>query len=259
MYQLPQLSKMKGIAHGVSLRDDGNQSFRFDPRETVVLRRKRFVAMVHSSFILENGVALAPNHGDCEAKTIVVGQELVRGLSGRGMSRAGTGLRGEALITSAPNIYLYLLIADCIPIVIYAPIERVLALVHAGRVSSQNDIIRKTVRRMSSEFAVNPRTLYVGLGPGIRQESYVLETFPPAGEADSPWQEFCAITPEGIAVDLYGYNRRVLIEEGVPTQRIEDCGIDTFTDKRFFSHRRSFDTGELEGRQACVVSMVAVE
>ena len=50
-----------------------------------------------------------------------------------------------------------------------------------------------------------------------------------------------------------------VIEAGIPSKAIEVSDVDTFTDSRFASHRRSAETGEPEWRHACVVAMAEEE
>ena len=256
MYRLPGLSKIRGLDHGFSTREDGNQGFSCGSREEVIENRARFVAKVRSSFQTYRGaVAMSPMQKGRGGVAIVVPE-----MSGRGMSWPNSGVLCEGMVTDCEELYLYLPVADCIPIIVYSPIPpRVLALIHAGRESSVGGIVARTLATMTDCFDISVRCLLVGMGPGIRQENYPVSEFPPAAGANSPWRKFAVPTDSGILVDLYGYNRQIFIDAGVPPRRIEDCGIDTFTDANFFSHRRSKATGEPEGRHACVVGMVPIE
>lgn len=256
MYRLPGLSKIRGLDHGFSTREDGNQGFSCGRREEVIENRAGFVAKARSFFQPGRGVVgMAPMQKGRDG-AVIVGPEM----SGRGMSGPNSSVLCEAMVTDCEGPYLYLPAADCIPIIVYSPLPpRVLALVHAGRESSVGGIVARTLATMQDCFDIRVRRLLVGMGPGIRQKNYLVSEFPPAAGANSPWREFAAPTDGGVLVDLYGYNRQVFINAGVPPRQIEDCGIDTFSDLNFFSHRRSKATGEAEGRHACVVGMAPTE
>lgn len=253
MYQLPHLSKIKGLAHGFSERSDGNMGFRFGAHVDVAASRRSLARRVHSSFGLENGVGLAPMQENGEGVMVVT-----PGHAGHGTANPVYGMKCEAMITSSEEIFLLLPAADCAMIILYDPVRRVLGLIHAGRESTMRGIASTALRTMGLLFGSSPRQIIAGVGPAIRQPSYVLDTFPPVGEADSPWRDFCRVRPDGVEVDFVGFSKKMLADAGVNPRNIEDCGVDTFTDDRFFSHRRSKAAGEPEGRHTCVVGMVPV-
>ncbi len=259
MYEIKRLLRVAGLKHAFSTIEDGNQGFSFGPKDEVVGNRRRFIKA--SGFVNSNScVSMVPRHPDNDGVKLVEPN-----LVGRGIAEPDAGPLCEALVTISPNLGLYLTAADCIPIIIYTERPQILALIHAGRESTVRGIVSATVDFIQNSFSVNPNKFVVGMGPGIRRENYLLETFPPwpAAEVKSPWRDFVEATPGGLKVDLFGYNRHLLIKKGVRPEMIMDCGIDTFAAKddqpKFFSHRRSKATGEPEGRHACVVSMVPVK
>lgn len=252
MYQLPQLVAIPGLLHGISTHEEGNQGFNFGPKWQVIENRAKFIRNVRpmfSGFPFQVTVGMSPLQRGFEEEIRIVGP----GDAGRGMD-GRRDAPGEAMVTNAPNIMLYLCVADCIPLIIHDPRRHILALVHAGRESTIRRIPEKALRVMKDQFGVDPSDAVVGMGPGLR--SHILERLPARISNDSLWQMHCHQDERGFLVDLFGYNRDCFIAAGVPEEQIEECPADTFTDPRFFSHRRP---AEPEGRHAAVVGMMPTE
>lgn len=263
MYKLPvfaALAEPSGFYHGCSTAKDGNLGFGFDSKGKVVLSRSRFTRAVHPAFHLLGGIGMVPMRPGREESVILVGSSrrglgMVAPLSGpfsEGMIARHHGRAGGEEVG-----FLFVASGDCPIILLCDPVTRVFAIVHAGRESSVRGIVRKAINLMIEVFWVRPANLIAGICPGIRQESYVLQTFAPASEARSPWQQFCKTVDGGLAVDLIGYNRHLLVESGVKPERIDVADVDTFTDRRFASYRRSKATGEPDWRHGTVLGFVA--
>ena len=256
MYQLPMLAKVPGLMHGFLTHKEGNQGYGFgDPRWRVIENRAQFLRAVcptRDEFPFLSSVCMAPLQKGHEEEIRIVGPgDVGRGMDGR------RDVPCEAMVTDSPNILLYLAVADCLPVILLDPQKGILALVHAGRESTLRKIPVKTIRMMQEKFKVDPADVLVGMGPGIR--SYILQRLPAGLNDDSLWQTNCHPARRGFLLDLHGYNRDPLISAGVPEEQIEECPNDTFTDPQFFSHRRSSETGDPEGRHACAVGMVPIE
>jgi YfiH family protein len=73
----------------------------------------------------------------------------------------------DALITNEKEIPLMVMVADCIPILIYDPIKKVIAVVHAGRAGVFLKLLPKTIQTMLSEFKSKTEDLLIVLGPSI--------------------------------------------------------------------------------------------
>jgi YfiH family protein len=164
-------------------------------------------------------------------------------------------IRADALVTGKKGLFLFLLIADCLPVILYDPTRGVLALAHCGRKSTGDKLLQKVIDLLKDEFGTDPGDLIAGIGPGIHVESYKLEDFPERHLDD--WKDFISEGRDGsAAVDLVSYNKLQLAESGVKEENIEISPIDTATDVNFFSHYRSRRNGEPEGRFAAVVGIV---
>ncbi len=145
----------------------------------------------------------------------------------------------DSLISAEPGTCLLLRFADCLPLMLYDPVRRAIALVHAGWRGLVAGVVRNTVLRLQHAFACRPRDLVAGLGPTIGPCCY--EVGPDLilklqRVFDDPRQFLLPQPPGTPHFDLPGAVRWQLRQEGV--QQIEASGMCTacHTDE-FFSHR----------------------
>jgi YfiH family protein len=167
-----------------------------------------------------------------------------------------TDLACEALITNEKGLALFLLTADCYPVVFYDPVREAVGLAHLGWKPTVLHLAQKVVARMGAEFGSRAEDIEVNFGPGISAESYVIPTPSGAQMNDSEWQKF--IHPHASRVDMYhvdlpGFNVASLESIGVLSGKIHTTGVDTVKSGDFFSHYSAVKNEETEGRFATVV------
>lgn len=73
----------------------------------------------------------------------------------------------DALATNTPNVALALNFADCVPILFYDSIKKVIAAAHAGWRGTAAQIAPKTVQKMVEEFSCKPSDIIAVIGPAI--------------------------------------------------------------------------------------------
>ena len=66
--------------------------------------------------------------------------------------RAGHNENCDALITNQRDIYLAISIADCTPVMLFDPVNNVVAGIHAGWRGAAGNIVKTTLQRMVNEF-----------------------------------------------------------------------------------------------------------
>ncbi|MEK7613578.1 MAG: polyphenol oxidase family protein [Patescibacteria group bacterium] len=235
-----------GVLCTTSTAADGNMDFRFGNHEAVTKNREQFLKRF--GVALGNVVVMKVNHGD--SIRVVGGSE-----GGHGAFRPDDAILGEALITKDARVTLMLLTADCVPVVLYDPHTRAVALLHAGWKPTVLLLGQKVIAFMKETYNVNPENLYAYLGPGIKKDSYV---FPDLAQKNDPrWRPFIEERGRQYAVDLFACNTHVLTESGVLPSHIEVSAIDTGSDTAYYSHVRSRTSGEPEGRIATIVRLPA--
>jgi polyphenol oxidase len=245
VYQLEPLRRLPGLVHGFSRVADGNMAFTWGEAKTVVGNRRRFLAQMDVP--IERCVTAFIDHS-------IVVEQVGKGAAGRGMTEP-TEVVADALITNTPDLFLFFLTGDCLPIILYDSKGPAIGLVHASRLNSASGFVKKVVAAMGERYGSEPSDLMAGVGPAIHKESYVF----PASEVrrwGAGFGDFAIDLGDGrMAVDLIGYSRGELIAAGVPAERIAVSDIDVGVDASFFSHRRSKRTGEPEGRMATVLGL----
>lgn len=151
------------------------------------------------------------------------------------VSRVIPQVAADGLVTAQSGVGLMLPVADCVATVVYDPGTRQLAMVHLGRHSTLTSLLKNTFNRMV-EHGSNIDDILVWMSPSAQQESYVLTYFDQVN--DPAWRPFCKQEPDGIHLDLSGYNRQVCLDAGVTANHIEVSPTNTFTSDNYFSHSR---------------------
>ncbi len=222
----------------------------------------------------------------------------------------------DALITRERGIVLAVLLADCVPVILFDPLTPAIGVAHAGWKGTLAHIVRNAVVGMQREFGSDPLSLLAAIGPSIGPASYEVSAdvaerlraeFPdegivrPHGSGHTPGNDSghtpgndsghtpgndsghtpgndsghtpgndsghtpgndsghtpgndSGHTPGNDSghtsgndkhlLDLWGANTADLLAAGVPRERIEVAGLDTFQRSgQFFSHRRQQPTG----------------
>ncbi|HRZ96679.1 MAG TPA: peptidoglycan editing factor PgeF [Paludibacter sp.] len=147
----------------------------------------------------------------------------------------------DGLITSLQGICIGVTTADCVPIMYYDAVNKVIAVAHAGWRGTCGKIAAKTIEKMGTDFGCDPNDIFAVIGPSISQQVYnvgeeVLHAFEVAG---FPVDIFFETRNNELFLDLWNANRWLLTESGIPEQQIEMAGICTFSEnEKFFSARR---------------------
>ncbi len=154
-------------------------------------------------------------------------------------SKPGVYQEADAIFTDHPELWLAVKTADCLPVLITTPYA--VAAVHAGWRGLQKNIIGKTLNLMIDEFNLDPTKVFATIGPHIRQHNYeVDDNF--TNYFDDKF--FRPSKNEGhLMLDLGAVARQQIREAGLTDLSITDCGVDTYSDERFFSYRRLSQKG----------------
>jgi copper oxidase (laccase) domain-containing protein len=245
LYLSPILKDQSGLVHAYSDATDGNMDLRFgEPAVTLTARRK---------FLGSLGLSLeecAQQQGLEAAIHVVKRSDL-----GSGMTDVQSRIPANAFVTDQPGIGLFLCIADCLPIILFDPEQRVIALVHAARESTNRKLSEQVVRRLEADFGCRPNSVLVSFGPAVRAKSYVFDDgiHNLVGPEWKPYLNEVAIGR--FEVDYVAYNYDQLLQAGISPDHIFDPGIDTGSDPAYFSHVQSLKTGRPEARLAAVVCL----
>lgn len=233
------------VLYGFSNREDGNLSFKWaTDKQEALANRKRFLEKLGLN--LEDCVCISILDSD---QVIEVGKDT----KGAGMSDISQAVKADAIITKESGVGLLLLTGDCLPIVLFDPTMRVIALAHLSWKSTEAKLLTKVIEKMKT-YGSKPSDVTVYIGPGIHRESYKFES--PIQKSLPGWGPFLVDLPDGqTSIDIVGYNTKQLTDSGVLPESIEVCPIDTASDVNMFSHYRAVRTGEQDGRFGTVAMM----
>lgn len=158
-------------------------------------------------------------------------------------------LEGDGIFTSADNIAISVLTADCLPILIFISDLNIIAAIHAGWRGAINGIIDNFFINIFQKGA-KKENVYVALMPSITQKSYEVGI--------NFYNYFIKQNPNNIkffqksSKYKFLFNLRLYVLEilySYNLSNIDDIAIDTYSNNHIcFSHRRSIhnktmDTG----------------
>jgi polyphenol oxidase len=274
--QAAALTKEKWLVHGFSTREGGTSSL-----SARAASPKSFAGVLNLGFsdwdvrtnVEANRRRFAEALGAARMKLVPLRQfhsDMIHVIN----SAPDDAPRGDALITQMPGLLLAVQIADCTPILLADPENRVVAAIHAGWRGTLKRIAEKTVGRMRMVFGTRPRSVIAALGPGIGRCCYevgpeVVKEFGSQFDAARDWFDgpydalvsgedpnplpWLNMMPPGhqppeprAQLDLHAANRAILEGAGVLAQNITasefctSCRTDLF-----FSYRREKATGRL--------------
>lgn len=223
----------KSILHFVSSAEQEEAANLSLIHQEVVANRKRLAEAV--GFSLEQLTVGQQTHS---LHVRVVGKEE------RGKGGVESAMRlpeTDAMVTDVPEICLMVMTADCVPLLLFEPYQKVIGVVHAGWRGTVGEIAGKTVEKMVGTYGCRPSDIRVGIGPSIGKCCFevgeeVAEEFKlHFGDLVEGGEQ-----PGKYKVDLWEANIRSLTERGVLLENIEKAEICTACHPHdFFSYRKS--------------------
>ena len=154
----------------------------------------------------------------------------------------------DAFITNLPGVAIGVRTADCVPVLLFDPINHVIAAIHSGWKGTVQKIAMKTIEVMATQFQTRSHELLAVIGPSIGPDSFqvggeVVMQFRDAGFPMSSVWSFQgpgdgSPMSGGHHINLWKANQWILQESGLREENIHVSEIDTYTNPAFFSARR---------------------
>ncbi|HEX2923759.1 MAG TPA: peptidoglycan editing factor PgeF, partial [Chloroflexota bacterium] len=165
----------------------------------------------------------------------------------------GPELQGvDALVTNEPGVLLMLKFADCVPVVLWDPVRRVVAVVHAGWRGTVARVPAAALHFMVTQYGSEPSDVRAGIGPSIGPCCYQVGQ-EVATKAEQVFTGTGVVSPgpDGTPhFDLWSANAETLMRSGVAEESVAISRICTrCRSDLFFSHRA---LGSPSGRFAMV-------
>ena len=156
----------------------------------------------------------------------------------------------DALVTNKTGICLCVQTADCVPILLFDPINGVIAAVHAGWRGTVKKIPEIAVQKMVQNYHSNPKNIIAAIGPSISPEIYeVGNEVVEAVKKSIPNADFLLNknSSGNFHLNLWEANQQILIENGLAKKNIEILGECSFTQtsKYFSARKEGMDTGRM--------------
>ncbi len=157
----------------------------------------------------------------------------------------------DAIHTNLVNVPLLLLVADCVPVLIYDAVHHAVAVVHAGWRGAIAHIVERTMDSMHDAYGTLPSDCYLFIGPSIGADSFeVSEEIGEQFRQDMHTLGLSQVdqvvryiqrdgqitaTPH---VDLKGYIASCVVQKSVPLEQVSVSSTDTMTTDGCYSYRR---------------------
>lgn len=150
----------------------------------------------------------------------------------------------DAYITNEKGICIAVKTADCTPVLLFDPVQKVVAAIHSGWRGTVQNITGKTISKISEEFQVQPKNIIAAIGPCIGHRNYEV-----GEEVAIQFRELFSCNPAIIfeanashlkpKISVRNAIQQQLLNSGVQPENIEvseECTFDNGAD--FHSARR---------------------
>ena len=155
----------------------------------------------------------------------------------------------DAIHTNLVEVPLLLLVADCVPVLIYDTAHHAVAVVHAGWRGAIAHIVERTIDSMHEAYETSPSDCYLFIGPSIGADSFevseeIAEQFRRdmralgLSQVDQVVRYIQRAEQPTSHVDLKGYIAACVVHKGVPLKQVAISSTDTMTTDGCYSYRR---------------------
>jgi polyphenol oxidase len=150
----------------------------------------------------------------------------------------------DALVTNVAGICVAVKTADCVPILVFDPIKKVVAAIHAGWRGTASKIVVRTIEQMRLEFGCNPEDILAVIGPSIGQHNYevgseVVGIFKVILPLANQLFDISTFENGKARLNVAEANRLQLMESGLQPENIDHISLCTFDNQHlFYSARR---------------------
>ncbi len=166
-FQFNLFSQFDNLIHFISTRQGGisdghfsalNIGFHVGDDNFRVLQNRR---------ILSDGVGVDLMRftfaNQCHSANVSIVSDMQRGNGA--MEKESALQNTDGMVSNVKNICLAIQVADCVPILLYDPVQKVIAALHAGWRGTLKKIITEAVSKMVQNYGSKAEDIYAGLGP----------------------------------------------------------------------------------------------
>ncbi len=237
-------SPFNNISHFISTRQGGisdghfaslNTGFHVGDDNFRVLQNRRFLSEAVGIDLMKFTFA-----NQCHSANVAI---IGDGQRGKGALEKDSALENtDGMVSNVKNICLAIQVADCVPILLYDPVQNVIAALHAGWRGTLKKIAPEVVSKMIQNYGSRAEDIYAGLGPANGPCCYEVgeDVYREARVSLVSLKD--VILPgkkEGYYIfDQWTANLKQLIDAGLKREHIEvsdtctQCHADTFFSSR---------------------------
>lgn len=223
----------------VSERKDGNIDYRFGAKSNVSLHRSKLW-----------------KSGKIDPRSVVE-MEQIHGASVQVVADPSTTNpvpKVDGLITAKNSVALLVRTADCIPAIIYDPVQKVVALLHIGWRGALQKIHLHALLTLTSRFRIKLSDCLVWLGPSIQKCCCLRHEIPMQAKLPE-WEPFIQHTASGWSIDYASFIAHSFKSAGIPAKQITTSPDCTYHNENYFSYKRHCDQDTPDGRFATIVRL----
>jgi YfiH family protein len=161
-------------------------------------------------------------------------------------------VESDAIITNQTGVMIGICVADCAPILLFDPHQRVIAAVHAGWQGTAAKVVAQTISGMQSLFGSRPQEMLASIGPCIGKCCYEVDAPVRKAFEKSGFDWNSCADAAGVGkwmLDLPAANRELIVSSGLPEDAVQVSDMCVCCHRElFFSYRRDGgDTGRQMG------------
>jgi polyphenol oxidase len=225
---------------------DGSWDERFVDGTTVVKNRADWCNK--HKLTLSRLVFAQQNHG---ARIAVITEDN-RGSSYQGSTKVGLGEGIDGLISNAPETFLTMMTADCIPVFFHSAVPAVVGIAHCGWKGLLAELPIHMIQMFQERFHAKAEDICVAIGPSIRRCCYRVDRSPDGRVAIFQARFGREVAQNGY-LDLQLILAKQLLQIGITENHMKLDAPCTACDKNYFSYYR--DGKMLKGQQAHIIGM----
>ena len=228
------LNNSQVITHGFTTKQDGNLAFHVGDnilnvnKQHVLLAKKlhyKKESLVHMKQIHSNIVKIVDENNNFS-----------------------NPLTCDALITNAKNVPLMVMVADCSPILFYDNVKNIVAVAHAGRAGTFNNIVQNVINSFLDNFDSDVNNISVSVGASIGSCCYEVgeEIYDEAKELDLAYA--ISKRQSSYFLDISKILMTQLLNAKIKEENIDfsdECTCCSST--KYFSYRAQNITGRFAG------------
>jgi len=147
--------------------------------------------------------------------------------------------KADAILTDRSTITMFMRFGDCVPVLLFDPVQKVVGIAHAGWQGTVKKTVLTTVRTMNSRYGSQARDILAAIGPSIAAHHYQVgpEVVSQVEQVFGEYSPLLMKKKDGqTTLDLWAANRLVLEQAGVT--QIETAGLCTACHlEDWYSHR----------------------